>query len=220
MRSGLKAVVLSLSLCLFFVLFQSGAGAQDQENPGDSPSGLFVKNRLSAQFVAGALFGPVSWVHDHATFNYAQTNLRFGWMATDPKESKYFGKGNFELLFELTNSIIFDGWGNYLRGFTLLGRYNLLLSNPKWVPYFQIGAGIIVNDVYKDMSQNEIGQSVEFTPQASIGLRYFMSRQWTVDVEAMFHHVSNAGLSDGRNGGTNAVGGFVGVTYFFDELWH
>jgi hypothetical protein len=219
MRSGLKAVVLSLSLCLFFVLFQSGAGAQDHGNPADSFSGLFVKNRLSAQFVAGALFGPVSWMHDHATFDYAQTNLRFGWMATDPKESKYFGKGNFELLFELTNSIIFDGWGNYLRGFTLLGRYNLLLSNPKWVPYFQIGAGIIVNDVYKDMSQNEIGQSVEFTPQASIGLRYFMSRQWTVDVEAMFHHVSNAGLSDGRNGGTNAVGGFVGVTYFLDKLW-
>lgn len=219
MRSRLKAVVLSLSLCLFFVLFQSGAGAQDQGNPADSFSGLFVKNRLSAQFVAGALFGPVSWMHDHATFNYAQTNLRFGWMATDPKERKYFGRGNFELLFELTNSIIFDGWGNYVRGFTLLGRYNLLLSDPKWVPYFQIGAGIIVNDVYKDMSQIEIGQSVEFTPQASIGLRYFMSRQWTVDVEAMFHHISNAGFSE-RNGGTNAVGGFLGVTYFFDELWH
>jgi hypothetical protein len=106
-----------------------------------------------------------------------------------------------------------------LRGFTLLARYNVLLSNPKWAPYIQIGAGVIVNDAYKDMSQSEIGQSVEFTPQGSIGLRYFIGRQWTLDVKAMFHHVSNAGLSDGRNGGINAVGGFVGVTYFFDKLW-
>jgi len=180
----------------------------------------FVKGRLSAQFVSGALFGPVSWVHDHATFNYAQSNLRLGWMASEPTESRCFGRGNFELLFEFTNSIIFEGAGSYVRGFTVLGRYNLLLSNPKWVPYFQIGAGVVVNDAYKDMSQSEIGQSVEFTPQGSIGLRYFISRQWTMDMEAMYHHISNAGLSHGRNGGINAVGGFVGVTYFFDKLWH
>ena len=120
---------------------------------------------------------------------------------------------------ELTNSIIFEGSGNYLRGFSLLGRYNLLLSNPKWVPYIQIGAGMILNDAYRDMSQAEIGQSVEFTPKGSIGLRYFISRQWTLDGEAMYHHISNAGLSDGRNGGINAVGGFLGVTYFLDKLW-
>lgn len=220
MRFSLRTIVLSLSLSLFLVHFQSDAEAQAQENSSNIFSGPFVKNRLSAQLVSGALFGPVSWVHDHATFNYAQTNLRLGWMATDPEKSKYFGRGNFELFFEFTNSVIFDGSGNYLRGFTLLGRYNLLLSDPKWVPYIQIGAGIILNDAYKDMSQNEIGQRVEFTPQGSIGLRYFISGQWTVDLEAMFHHVSNAGLSDGRNGGTNAVGGFLGVTYFFDDLWH
>ena len=106
-----------------------------------------------------------------------------------------------------------------LRGITLLGRYNLLLPNPEWALYIQIGAGVIVNDAYKDMSQSEIGQSVEFTPQGSIGLHYFMERQWTLDVEAMYHHISNAGLAE-RNRGINAVGGFLGVTHFFDKLWH
>jgi len=220
MRFSLKTIVLSLSLFLFLVHFQPDAETQAQKNSSNVFSGPFVKNRLSAQLVSGSLFGPVSWVHDHATFNYAQTNLRLGWMGSEPTESKYFGRGNVELLFEFTNSIIFEGGGTYLRGITLLARYNVLLSNPKWAPYVQIGAGVIVNDVYKDMSQSEIGQRVEFTPQGSIGLRYFISRQWTVDVETMFHHVSNAGLSDGRNGGTNAVGGFLGVTCFFDDLWH
>jgi hypothetical protein len=219
MRFSLKGIVRSLSLFLFLVYFQHHAEAQGQENSTDSLSGPFVKNRLSAQFVTGALFGPVSGMYDHATFNYAQTTFRLGWMASEPTESKYFGKGNFEILFELSNSIIFKGSGDYLRGFSLIGRYNLLLSNPKWVPYIQIGAGAVVNDAYKDMLQSAIGQSVEFTPQASVGLRYFIERQWTLDVEAMYHHISNAGFSE-RNGGINAVGGFLGITYFFDERWH
>jgi hypothetical protein len=158
-------------------------------------------------------------IQDYPTFNYAQTNLRFGWMADDPSKSRYFGMGNFELLFELSNSFIFEGFGNYIRGFTLLGRYNLLLPNPRWALYFQLGVGAVVNDAYRDTSQTEIGQAVEFTPQASIGLRYFIARDWTLDVEAMFHHMSNAYFAE-RNDSINSVGGFLGITYFFGRPWH
>jgi hypothetical protein len=197
------------------------AEAQDLKTESVSAgySALYAKNRFSAQFVAGALFSPISWIQDYPTFNYAQTNLRFGWMVNDPSKSRYFGTGNFELLFELTNSVIFEGFGTYIRGFTLLGRYNLLLPDPRWALYFQLGAGAIVNDAYQDMSQNEIGQAVEFTPQASIGLRYFIARNWTLDVEATFQHISNA-YFDERNESTNAVGGLLGVTYFFGGLSH
>ena len=92
MRSSLKWIVRSLSLYLFLVYPQRYAEAQGQGNSTDSLSGPFVKNRLSAQLVTGALFGSVSWVHDHATFNYAQTNLRLGWMASEPAESKHEGE--------------------------------------------------------------------------------------------------------------------------------
>lgn len=208
MQIARRAIIPLLTL----ILLPCYAGAQE----GDGRP--FARNRLSSQFVAGALFGPVSWVHEHETFNYVQTSLRFGWMASDPVDTKYFGRGNFELLFELTNSAVFKGGGNYLRGFTLLGRYNLLVD-PTWAFYFQVGVGAVVNDVYRDMSQSAIGQQVEFTPQGSLGVRYFLGRNWSVDGEAMYHHVSNAGMSNGRNGGTNAVGGFLGVTYYFDRLW-
>jgi lipid A 3-O-deacylase len=217
-RFRLKTILLVFFLWL--LLLQPYTEARGQERNIDGHLGLFAKNRLSVQFVAGAFSGPVSWVHDHASFNYAQTNLRIGWMATDPVKTKYFGRGNFELLFELTNSIIFKGSGDYLRGLTLLGRYNLILANPRWAPYFQIGAGFVGNDAYKDTSQSEIGQSFEFTPQGSIGLCYFIGQRWTLDAEVMYHHISNAGLSVGRNGGINTVGGFLGVTYFFDKPWH
>jgi lipid A 3-O-deacylase len=214
MKSRLKRIWL-----VSLILLQLSAYAEAREPQGlqDNPSELFKKNLLSLQFVTGALFAPASWGKDHREFDYVQTNLRLGWMLSDPIKTKYVGTGAFELLLELTNSVIIRGYGSYLRGFTVLGRYNLLLSNPKWVPYFQAGAGIVINDAYKDMTQSSIGQSVEFTPQGSIGLHYFVGRKWAVDVEGMFHHISNAGLAE-RNRGINAVGGFLGVTYFFGSL--
>jgi lipid A 3-O-deacylase len=211
-----KKIVFLFSLFLLQLAPHANAQDSNMESPSAGSSTPYLKDRLSAQFVAGALFGPVSWVKEHPTFNYAQTSLRFGWMASDPANKKYFGTGNFEILFELTNSYIFEGFGSYVRGFTLLGRYNLLLADPRWALYFQIGAGAVVNDAYKDVSQSSIGQAIEFTLQGSLGLHYFISRKWTVDVEAMFHHISNANLSE-RNQGTNAVGGLLGVTYFFGK---
>jgi hypothetical protein len=95
-------------------------------------------------------------------------------MASEPIKTKYFGTGNFEILFELTNSVVLKGSGRHLRGFSLLGRYNLLLPDPKWALYFQIGAGVIVNDAYRDLSLSAIGQAIVFTPQGSIGLHYFI----------------------------------------------
>jgi lipid A 3-O-deacylase len=217
MRFAIRVIVLYLLFLPYLPCQASGAETESNTRSTLEPSGPFTKDRFSAQFVAGALFGPVSWVNDHPTLNYVQTNLRLGWMATNPKESKYVGRGNLELLFELTNSVVYKGFGNYFRGFTVLGRYNLFLSNPKLVPYFQIGAGVVVTDADKDLSQTAIGQSIEFNPQTSLGLHYFIGRDWSLDAEAMYHHVSNAGLAK-RNGGVNAVGGFVGVTYYFDRL--
>jgi lipid A 3-O-deacylase len=218
MISGLKMMVPFILLFLLGSPCFAKARQPNEESPALTTSAVFVRDRLSVQFAAGALFSPISWVNDHAAFNYAQTNLRFGWMANEPRKRKYLGTGNFELLFELTNSVVFKGSGAYLRGFSLLGRYNLLLSD-QWTIYFQIGAGAIVNDAYRDKTQSAIGQAVEFTPQGSIGLRYFIGANWTLDAEAMYHHVSNAGLSNGRNGGINAVGGLLGTTYFFQKLW-
>jgi hypothetical protein len=214
-------MILILALALFASHLSCDAAESGVQAPGPVspfPSQIFTKDRLSAQFVAGALFGPVTWIRDHPALNYAQTNLRFGWMTSDLNKTRYFGTGNIELLFELSNSQIFKGFGEYVRGFTLLGRYNFLLSDSGFVPYLQVGAGAVVTDAYKDNYQGAIGQCIEFALSGSLGLRYVIDRHWSLDGEAMLHHISNAGLNE-RNGGANAVGGFVGLTYYFDRLW-
>jgi len=149
---------------------------------------------------------------------YVQNDLRFGWMLNTPSEKEWILRGNFEALFEATYSRITSGFGNYMYGFTAFIRYNFVQPDAKLLPYFQVGAGVVYTDAYKDLTQKLIGQSIEFTPQGSLGLRYLLAKNWSFDAEAILHHVSNASL-DERNIGVNSLGGFVGFTYFFDKPW-
>jgi opacity protein-like surface antigen len=172
---------------------------------------LFVEDRITTQLVTGVLFSPVGIGPDHESFDYEQTNLRLGWMLNTPSPDGGFFRGNFEAIAELSGSAIFDGWGNVMVGPTFLVRYNFVQPEWKVVPYVQVGAGFVYTDAYENMNQTVIGQAWEFTPQASVGLKYLLGNNWSLDAEFMYHHVSNASMAD-RNGGINSLGGLVGVT--------
>lgn len=178
---------------------------------------IFAKDRISLQIASGYLslnhgIGPTA-----PDFNYSLLHLRGGWMINNPTESYLLPKNNLELLGVISAASIHEEFGSYFCGIALLVRWNVLLG--KWNPYFQAGAGVIYTDAYKYSDQGVIGQAIEFTPQASIGLRHIINKNWSVGVEFMGHHISNAGLAK-KNGGTNAVGGLAGFTYHFDEPWN
>jgi hypothetical protein len=177
----------------------------------------YIEDRITFQVVSGALFSPIGVGPDHPTFNYAQTNLRLGWMLNSPGQDHPL-RGNFEAIIELSVSGIFNGFGDVIIGPSALVRYNFVQPGWKVVPYIQGGAGIVYTDAYQDGTQDAIGQAIEFTPQASVGAKILVAEDWSVDVEGMFHHISNASIAD-RNKGINALGGFVGATYYFDKLW-
>jgi lipid A 3-O-deacylase len=177
----------------------------------------YTEDRISLQLVTGALFSTNSVGPDVPTYDYSQTNLRLGWMLNTPSGEGFFS-GNVEALVELSGSFLFEGSGDVFIGPTALLRYNFVQPGWKIIPYIQGGAGIVYTDAYEDRTQKAIGQALEFTPQASVGFKYLVCEDWSIDVEAMFHHVSNANLAD-RNSGINSLGGFVGATYFFENLW-
>jgi len=209
--SVLRHVLLVFGVLIF--LGWSSYARAEQAEAKTPQSGLdrYAKGRLSLQLVSGALFSLTNLPEDSPVFNYAQTNLRLGWMWTDPGCRDDILRGNWEGLVELSNSIIFKGFGNYIGGITALIRYNFVEPDWKAIPYVQAGAGIVYNDAYRDKTQQAIGQAIEFTPQFSVGCRFLIARNWSLDVEGMFHHISNAGLSE-RNRSINAMGGFLGVT--------
>jgi len=202
-------VAVFLGWCCFARADQ--ASAVDPE----PPTGIYTEGRVSLQLVSGALFSIRGFPEGSPALNYSQTNLRLGWMLFSPGPGRSALRGNWEALVEISNSIIFKGPGNYIGGITGLLRYNFVQPDWDLIPYIQGGLGIVYNDVYKDDTQQAIGQAIEFTPQCTIGVHYLVDRNWAVDAEGMFHHISNAGLSK-RNNSLNSLGGFIGVTYFFD----
>ncbi|MGF1678383.1 MAG: acyloxyacyl hydrolase [Candidatus Methylacidiphilales bacterium] len=176
---------------------------------------LYRQNLVSLQLVTGALVSPVGIGPDTDTFNYTMTNLRLGWMMNTPALDGHPLDGAVEFLFELSGSAVFEGAGSFLSGPTLLLRYHFTQPDWRWVPYIQLGGGITFTDAYEDRSQRAIGQQMEFTPQASLGSRYLIDPNWSLDIEFIYHHISNAGLAE-RNLGINALGGLAGLTYFFN----
>ena len=212
-------MVRCISFFLCFVIF-SGCfcyARADQASAVDPEptTGIYTEGRMSLQLVSGALFSLTGLPEGSPALNYAQTNLRLGWMLASPAPGRSVLRGNWEGLVEVSNSIIFKGPGNYIGGVTGLLRYNFVQPDWDLVPYIQGGVGIVYNDVYKDDTQQAIGQAIEFTPQCSIGVHYLIDKNWAVAAEGIFHHISNAGMSK-RNRSLNALGGFIGVTYFFD----
>ena len=90
--------------------------AQEKTPP---PLQLFEKGRLSVQVAGGFLKGPVFVKTQRPEFALYQANFRLGLVLTSPADPRYFFKGNFEGLLELTYSDVsrklhghFGGGGN------------------------------------------------------------------------------------------------------------
>lgn len=202
-------------LILFWGHFQvNPAFGSEVESNGQKE--FFTKGGMDIQLVSGSLFSSKIFASGVPATNSWQNNLRLGWILNNTSPKELFLRGNFEALLEISHSLIYQGPGTYYGGITALIRYNFVPPDSKWMPYIQAGVGIVHTNAYKDNSQDAIGQAIEFTPQASLGFRYFFKEKWSVDFEGIFHHISNANLSD-RNVGLNSFGGFIGVSYLFDR---
>ena len=190
---------------------QSGSSCHF-DTPEPAPSWL-VFEPAWMQILQGAYFssalGP-----DVGTFHYAPLSIRHGWNLGNP--SGYGGTvpGNWEFVLDVTGAAITSSYGSWFAGSSAFLRYNWADAGSPVVPYVQAGAGALVNDAHRDQTQRAIGQAVEFTLQAQLGLKWYVAPSLSLDVEGGFQHISNAGLSD-RNAGVNAFGGSVGLTYYF-----
>ena len=193
-------------------------------NPDDLASYIFVEDRITLEFMTGAMFSPSGIGPVVPVYNYQQNNVRLGWMLDSPDSwGPQAGlndplRGNFEAILEATGSYVWYSFGTYMVGVTGLVRYNFVQPNWIVVPYIQGGAGVVYTNSRNWADQDAIGANVEFTPQFAGGLRFLLDKNWTFNIEGAFQHISNANTS-ARNQGVNAYGGFVGFTYVFDKIW-
>ena len=211
MRRLPLAGLCTLLLCEFFFGALSSAAevAENHENEKARHPQAFGKNRISLQLLSGAftsgLFPKTRYL------DYSQFDLRAGVILSDPNHALFILSGNFEAVFELINSGILKGAGSFIVGFKFSLRYNFIQQDSCFVPYVQVGAGVICNDVYKEQNQKTIGQSLEFMPALGVRSHFFLSGNWSFDAEVGYQHISNARLAD-RNGGNDALGLLIGIT--------
>jgi len=199
--------------------------AMTEENPGLCPTaapqagegvideGPFARGRLFLEVNSGAYFSQRGLGPKIPTFDFAPINLRLGVVLNDPCFPSFL-RGSYEALAELSTAPVVSGFGDIVVGPTALLRYNWVQPNSRFVPYLQGGAGFAYNDAYEDRHQRAIGEAVEFTLKAAVGCHYFINDHFSVDAEGGFTHISNADLAS-RNLGINAVGGSMGITYYF-----
>jgi len=78
---------------------------------------------------------------------------------------------------EFSHALIYQGPGTYWAGITGLIRYNFLPRDSKWTPYIQAGAGLVLNDAYKDHSQDAIGKPSNLFPKQAWGFGIFLRKR-------------------------------------------
>jgi Lipid A 3-O-deacylase (PagL) len=185
--------------------------------PLDCFADAFAKCHGSFQVLGGAYFCPVG-LGPRVTprFDFAPIDVRLGCMLYSPCPDDCCLRGNVEAILELTTAPIFRGPGSIIIGPTALLRYNFVQPDCRFIPYLQGGGGFIYNDAYRDKTQRALGQAGEFYLQATAGLHFMVTPCWSLDAEGGYIHISNAGTNE-RNGGINALGGSIGVTYFFGK---
>ena len=178
----------------------------------------FERNHFELSIVTGALFSPEDlgkglFPRTRTNFDYTQSELRLGLMLNSPWEAGLL-RGNFEALIGLGGGAVIHGPGTALANGDLFIRYNFIQPHAFLVPYWQFGMGLVASDVARDHSQRLIGGTVEFVLQTGVGFRFLLNSQWSLDLEGVYQHISNADTAD-RNVGVNAFGGLAGTTYSF-----
>ncbi len=194
-----------------------GKGACNFDPVGDKL--IFSPDFWSYQFLLRPWFSQTLSVTSGKT-DLVEAVFRAGYMLTAPSLTEHPFRGNWEAVCELSFARVHEGSGKSTFGLLPAMRYNFVRLNPEWfpsaatLPYVQLGAGFLFNDIYKDREQNRIGQAVEFQVQASVGSRWALSPAWTLDFEVSYRYLNNLGLAP-RNDGLNMFGVGVGATYSF-----
>lgn len=151
--------------------------------------------------------------NNRPAIDYSLDSLRLGIMLNDPWSLGLLS-GNFELMGEISAGPVVNGPGNVLAGASLVFRYNFVQPQARLIPYLQIAAGGVYTDIPENESRGLISLPVEFNLQGVAGTRVMLNEHWSLVIEGVYRHISNAEIKK-PNFGIDSVGGNVGFGFSF-----
>lgn len=203
--AGVWVIFIALSLQLFSAV----RAEAETTNEVFSTGNLFEARRWEANVSSGVLFSPIGTPKDRPVINYTITTLQLGYMLSDVKGPGIL-RGNFEVAADVFGSKVFIGPGSYIAGMTVWIRYNFVPAGWRLIPYIEAGAGLTTTDI----DRAYVGQPFNFNLNIAVGLRYFVAKNWSVNLSCQYQHISNANTGN-KNVGINSYGPILGVSYFF-----
>jgi opacity protein-like surface antigen len=173
----------------------------------------FASGAKEFQNVTGAFFFFDTGRNNRPSVDFALNTTRLGVMLNNPWGLGPL-TGNVELLGEVFAGPVVGGPGSVLAGGTLVFRYNFVQPRARLLPYLQVGAGGVYTDIPEKESGGLISLPVEFNLQAGVGTRFMLNDRWSIGVEGVYRHISNAEIKK-PNFGIDSVGGNLGFGFFF-----
>ncbi len=173
----------------------------------------FASGAKEFQNLTGAFFFFDTTRNNRPSVDFALDSMRLGVMLNDPWSLGPM-TGNFELLGEVFAGPVVTGPDNVLAGGSLVFRYNFVQPLACLLPYLQIGAGGVYTDILEKESRGLISLPVEFNLQAGVGTRFMLNNRWSIVVEGVYRHISNAEIKK-PNFGIDSVGGNLGFGFSF-----
>jgi lipid A 3-O-deacylase len=119
-------------------------------------------------------------------------------------------RGNFEYAVDFTPvTVVAQDNTVYGAGFSpIILRWNFT-SGHKLAPWLEAGGGVL----FTSSDVPSFTNSVNFTPQAAVGINIFLREKRSVDLAFKYLHISNAGLAV-PNPGLNTLQGMIGFHWY------
>lgn len=175
----------------------------------------FDKGRIELELGAGA-FGSIKTTGSASKpdTGFVIGQVRLGYMLYSPTGPGIL-RGNFEAMVEAYGAGIYTGPGDQIYGAGIILRYNFVQPNARIVPFAQLMFGGAYSDAANDDSaQRLMGSDFLFSFGGEIGLRCMLTPRLSLIGGVEYRHLSNADTAE-RNVGLNALGGTIGLTWFY-----
>jgi lipid A 3-O-deacylase len=145
----------------------------------------------------------------HPDVQFVPVFFQIGYTVTDV-HGPFPVRGSLEVIFEPTFLVTTHPETEVGGGASLLFRYNFV-TGTRWVPFFEVGVGILDADLNVP---RDLNSQFNFTILGGPGINYFLTDNLAIVGQAGLHHISNAGRKS-PNVGVNSVMGLLGVSYYF-----
>jgi len=179
-------------------------------NDSAPSSSLFGEDVVSLSAETAGLFS----INNSNNYRYLPQLITVGWQL-DEIGNEGWNRGNTEFLFSGMYAPVIHGPNPWFTGGLFGPRYNFIQEGWPVIPYLESRVGFMFTNATG--APNSQGQDFCFSFEIGIGVRIPVMDQLSVNVGAMYQHISNGGLSEPEheNVGLDSIGPTLSVTWAF-----